>query len=105
RLFRQALDLKLVRDARHAVLARELARPRLGVARFGELAALRELVEQRGKVVLGAGVPGELARELGARVLAAGEQPDGAVPQGGLAHHPVSSKLEPDFKPETKARD
>ncbi len=46
RLFGDPLGAQVVGDARGTVLARKLARPRLGVALVGELLLLLELVEQ-----------------------------------------------------------
>jgi hypothetical protein len=62
-------------DARGAVLARELARALLGIALVGELALFGKRVEQlleRGAVC---GVGRQLARQFGAGMLAAREQP------------------------------
>src|SRR5262249_45690363 len=88
---RETFRAQLKRDTHGTELARELTGSCLGIARFGQLTALRQIVEQRRKVVVGGGMSGELARELGAGMFAAGEEPDGALPQGGrLARHPLA---------------
>ena len=66
---------QVLADARRAILARELARALLGVAFIGELLLRLQRIEQRHERLRGIGVRPELARELGAGVLAAREQP------------------------------
>src|SRR5688572_22694090 len=70
-----ALRLELVADARRAVFARKDVRALLGEALVGELLLLLQLVEQGLHLPRAFRVRGELALELGARVLAPGEQP------------------------------
>lgn len=62
-------------DPRWAVFAREDMRTLLGEALVGELLLLLQLVEQGLQLPRAFGVRGELALELGARMLAPREMP------------------------------
>ena len=74
RLLGDALRAQVVRDPRCAILARQLVRSRLGVALVRQLLLLRQLVEQALERLARLRARRELARKLGARVLASGEQ-------------------------------
>src|SRR5215467_3853365 len=59
-------------------------RSRLGIAFVGKLLSLREILEQRVEVVFEQDVRPELARQLGAAVLAPREEPQGPLAQRGF---------------------
>src|SRR5688500_16987038 len=67
---RHALGLQLMADSRGAILAREQARPHLGVTVVGKLFSCLELLEQRFEDLDRFGVRRELARQLLAGMLA-----------------------------------
>src|SRR5262249_62269886 len=81
-----AFRAQLLRDARRAEFPRQRMRARLRVALVRELLALREIVEQRLEVIFRQDVRPQLARQLGAGVLAPREEPQGPLAQRGIVH-------------------
>lgn len=75
-LRRNPFRLQIVADPRRAILAREDVRALLCEALVGELLPLLQLVQQGLQLARAFRVRGELALELGARVLAPREMPE-----------------------------
>src|SRR5205823_7994293 len=78
-LFGDAFRAQIAADARRAELARQPARALRRIARVRQLLFLNQAVEERFQRLGRPGMRRELARELGARMLAPRQQPQRAL--------------------------